>query len=696
MMVDISIGYWPLFRFEYSDVANGPKAGYWQRNSQPDDDSLSGLDTSPPISRNLARHMTSLGVLVMKLVSFRILDCFGFCDSGAVNLRDDSHLIYLLGRNSTGKSAFLDALHALGVNRTPEKDARFRNFNGKGKPGALIAQFDVDTNDLPFMVFMDEVLARFITSPSVDPYLSQNGEYKAKVRGIVDTVQPLLESLHEDALKAGQILVCKSGDGHYRFGTDDTFSQHSTILSTLRDAVARAFPDGFLQEAGGSRHGVSITAEQIIDRLFVSFSKIIRFEDEYSLSDDLPDSVSEAAASDGSARGPLLHALLTYLGVEQVRQFLNSDSPTLQDSLLRDMNKAIRELTNEVNKFAAGGATDVMTMLLHTSVGAGLQITVVTGTKESFYSQISRNTKFLFAYYLYHAAYGIRNAVLLFDEPNNGFHATAQVQLLDFLQALGCEGNLVVVSTHSEYMIDPDYLTGIRLMGVDKDTNTLTVRNHYYTSDNQENAGDNLALQPIVDALGLKYGLGKLTIHDKVIVTEGITDMLYLRSLNELLFDGDPDLHVAPGQGDSRLLPIVALLISQGLRFKLVMDISNHSNDAKIRIRTSYGIDDRFFKTIPIPPAFPANRGSGIEDLFSKPDFRKLLAASCWQAGADFESMSNGEYLKQRQYHSRKRITAAWLHEHIGQYDVSDFDEETIRNFKDVLSFCHSEEWFRM
>ena len=62
----------------------------------------------------------------------------------------------------------------------------------------------------------------------------------------------------------------------------------------------------------------------------------------------------------------------------------------------------------------------------------GIQITVKIDNKPSFYSHLSENTKFLFAYYLYREIHNINNAILLFDEPNKGFHPTAQANILKF------------------------------------------------------------------------------------------------------------------------------------------------------------------------------------------------------------------------------------------------------------------------
>ncbi len=56
----------------------------------------------------------------MKLVSFQIKECFGFRDSDRINLRDPTNLIYVLGRNSSGKTSFLTALAYFTPHLRPE------------------------------------------------------------------------------------------------------------------------------------------------------------------------------------------------------------------------------------------------------------------------------------------------------------------------------------------------------------------------------------------------------------------------------------------------------------------------------------------------------------------------------------------------------------------------------------------------
>src|ERR1700709_2131679 len=88
--------------------------------------------------------------------------------------------------------------------------------------------------------------------------------------------------------------------------------------------------------------------------------------------------------------------------------------------------------------------TELLTIDLHQR--EGLQVTMMADGKSSFYRHLSDNTKLLFAYHLYTHIRNLSSNIFLFDEPNNGFHATSQEHLLRFLRGLSAKGNLVIAS----------------------------------------------------------------------------------------------------------------------------------------------------------------------------------------------------------------------------------------------------------
>lgn len=295
----------------------------------------------------------------------------------------------------------------------------------------------------------------------------------------------------------------------------------------------------------------------------------------------------------------------------------------------------------------------------------------------------SDNTKFLFHYYLYAKVNQIDKGILLFDEPNNGFHATAQLDLLKYLKKLAND-NTVIISTHSEYMIDYELLDNIRRMGKDKE-DQLLVHNDFKNEISKR--GEYLSLQPIAETIGLKY-CNQLKINDRVIIVEGLSDLYYINAFSKLI-KKDSLTNILPGRGDNSMLTIIPFVISQGLNFKVILDTGKAPNYADI-IHKDYGVDRNSIYTI---PPFKASTSSGIEDIFSKNDFKKYVLGKDFKPSykQEYSAVSNSVFVKAKKYD--KKVLAYKFSCLDPQIKANNFDKETINNAKRILSFIEKSPW---
>src|SRR5947208_16460701 len=91
----------------------------------------------------------------MQLVSFQVKECFGFRDSGHVDLQDPRNLIYILGRNSAGKTSFLTALAHFALNETLQQHPNFANFDPSPRVAPyLLGKYRVVEGDLTIDAFI--------------------------------------------------------------------------------------------------------------------------------------------------------------------------------------------------------------------------------------------------------------------------------------------------------------------------------------------------------------------------------------------------------------------------------------------------------------------------------------------------------------------------------------------------------------
>jgi hypothetical protein len=216
----------------------------------------------------------------------------------------------------------------------------------------------------------------------------------------------------------------------------------------------------------------------------------------------------------------------------------------------------------------------------------------------------------------------------------------------------------------------------------------LAVRNEFYQS--AKGQGDDLALQPVLDAIGLRFG-SQINIRNKVVITEGITDMLYLRAFKRIL-GRKAKLNIAPARSESQILHLIPFFVSQGISLKIVLDTGSIMR----HIQKDFSVGAEYIWEVPIPEEFKDRmKGSGIEDLFSRKDFRKLLDhAGITINEEEFTKVSNSSYVKRRP--AVKGALALRLYEDAEKNIAINLDDKTSENFKSVLDFCAKDKWFRI
>jgi len=127
----------------------------------------------------------------------------------------------------------------------------------------------------------------------------------------------------------------------------------------------------------------------------------------------------------------------------------------------------------------------------------------------------------------------------------------------------------------------------------------------------------------------------------------------------------------------------------QGIGIRIVID----AGGLRTRIQEAYGIPDGYIFEVPVPVDFsPKFRSSGIEDLFSKADFARLLATfGVTTKGTNFDRVTNSDFMRKRP----KRLVAQQLLDSITELGW-EFDSVTEANFREVLDFCSEGEWFKL
>ncbi len=170
----------------------------------------------------------------------------------------------------------------------------------------------------------------------------------------------------------------------------------------------------------------------------------------------------------------------------------------------------------------------------------------------------------------------LRNAILLLDEPGLSLHALKQQEFRKTVSALA-EGNQIVYTTHSPFMVGADELDLVRVVEmVDRKVGTK-VHTRLAVDDPK-------SIYPLQAALGYDLAQSMFT-HQRNLVVEGITDLLIIEALNAAFSsEGGPavdsDIAIVPAGSASKVVYYSTILTSQSLKVAALLDSDSAGDQA--------------------------------------------------------------------------------------------------------------------
>lgn len=209
--------------------------------------------------------------------------------------------------------------------------------------------------------------------------------------------------------------------------------------------------------------------------------------------------------------------------------------------------------------------------------------------------------------------------IILLDEPGLNLHASAQADLLDFIDHLS-EGYQVIYTTHSPFMVRSSELHRVRTV--------LETNNGSVVSDSIQEK-DPKTLFPLQAALG--YDIAQnLYISKKNLLVEGTSDLIFLEAMSGLLEEAGKqplrdDVTIVPVGGLEKVITFISLLRGNKLDVVCLLDTAiDQSSQSKMdRL-----IADKIIKKQKIlfyDSFVDGASKSDIEDLFDKGDYLKFF-----------------------------------------------------------------------
>lgn len=182
----------------------------------------------------------------------------------------------------------------------------------------------------------------------------------------------------------------------------------------------------------------------------------------------------------------------------------------------------------------------------------------------------SKGFQWFFSFYLVflvESEDGHKDAVLLLDEPGIHLHPTAQQELIGFFETLA-EKNQLIYTTHSPFLIDGEHLERVRPV-TESEGGDSKIAVGYWPEDRD-------TIFPLQAAAGYAM-VAALFQHKKNVLVEGMGDFYLLYGLSALCTatkrEALPaDVYVTPCGGAKVVGPIASLFLGQKVRPLVLLD----------------------------------------------------------------------------------------------------------------------------
>ena len=277
-----------------------------------------------------------------------------------------------------------------------------------------------------------------------------------------------------------------------------------------------------------------------------------------------------------------------------------------------------------------------------------------------------------------------KRTVLLLDEPGRGLHATAQRDLLRFIDERIAPSHQVIYSTHSPFMMAATNLEGVRTME-DREGGGPHV-SHAFCDHSDETR------LPLQASLGREL-LRSLPMASDTLLVERPSDQVFLAALSshlELL--GRASLHprwtVVPVGGLSAICAFTALL-DVGPNVAIIADFHDRG---ECIAHSPIGRDMLGREGLVRLPEVTGTQEADIEDLFAESFYLSLVNRSNAAAVEAFEIRGDGRIVQRIEYATgtglNRYLPARFLLEHPDTV-VDRLDETTLGRFETLFQMIN-------
>jgi hypothetical protein len=529
--------------------------------------------------------------LRLKPFFFQIKNFKSIKDSGVCTFSKDN-ITVLAGQNESGKTAILTAL------RDFDLEPGF-------PPETTDYQPDSDLNAIPTVSVTFEVQGKALRDE-----LNSEGKdipkllfEKLKTAGFITITRNLQEGEYE---LAQELLDC----------WEDENSQEEQAASA---------------EGSNERHLKLLSASEFCTELRLLWPAFVYFD---TFQDKLPRNINVSDLAEkkgGSSDSRIPQPVWDFITLSEIDLLLVKKLDTDPKKLGNYLRQRNAKITGDFLDYWNQKVDDKQIVRLSVEdqrdENGTLQLAfyVTDGMVNQYPEQRSRGFLWFLSFYLRLTAAqarGVKNdenpRILLVDEPGTYLHARAQRDVLKVFDQRLSQRDLVVYSTHSNFLIPADKLHRVRVVIKTLSQGTVALDKLTHPLLLGPEASDTLS--PILTALGMDVRDGLTLAREKNLIVEGISDHSYLSAWIHLFKNTEMQaFNIFPAMGALDVPHIASLFIGWGLDFIVLLDREPIGDAARKKLEEELGVTENHI--------LQPKDASGVEDLLSYEDFKNLLKA---------------------------------------------------------------------
>ncbi|MFW5891000.1 MAG: AAA family ATPase [bacterium] len=576
-------------------------------------------------------------------------------------------IVTLIGMNNTGKSNFLDALNFLDTKKLTQSDVPYFNYDSTAETSIVLWLKDYNEEDdsaveYQYKIKKDSIyIEKFIDGKVVKQKNSNSDKTKIKFNAdMMNIIQHMGDSNVFNKITRIQ-KQNNNNNVEIPFNNDvdrytesiqnilhqnATVSEYQELLKFLKLPIYKEIVRNHFGFANFDQ------IDYIINQLVTSLKEfdknpileevkknyntdlipnIIKYDDTISIKQKDTTSNVGVNGLDNPMFFKILFNLLNKRKYEELETaykkfFATPTSIHFLSNFQNIVNKELEKLAETFNKIYGYSNEKQYGFKLKLESSKVYFVLSENGSDVPYEGQSTGFRWFFNFFFNVFANEDLKNGdIVILDEPATNLHVSGQIELRKQIKKFGLDNGITfVLSTHSPFLIDVDYLDEIRV--VSKEGLYSVMENKFSVSDKKIID----VLMPIQSSLTV----GRHIINDPnktLIFVEGITDYNYLVAFKEhLKYD---NLTFLPIQGIKETEKVFVKLQENFTNPIILVDSDYYGQKAKQKStkQKHYGIEIREINEI-------NEKFKYIEDLFTNEDKEKFVPEKSYDRSTHFKN----------------------------------------------------------